>query len=46
MPPFPVVGSARPARIRACHDAALREPALTHEEWYELWIMARGIPLP
>ncbi|WP_434599605.1 aldo/keto reductase [Streptomyces sp. A5-4] len=42
----PVIGSARPTRIRACRDAALREPALTHEEWYELWIAARGIPLP
>ncbi|MER6444175.1 aldo/keto reductase [Streptomyces venezuelae] len=42
----PVVGSARPERIRACRDAALREPELTHEEWYELWITARGVPLP
>ncbi|MFG2990239.1 aldo/keto reductase family oxidoreductase [Streptomyces sp. NPDC048257] len=42
----PVVGSARPERIRACRDAVLREPELTHEEWYELWITARGVPLP
>ncbi|WP_240805196.1 aldo/keto reductase [Streptomyces sp. A1547] len=42
----PVVGSGRPERIRACRDAALREPDLTHEEWYELWIAARGAPLP
>lgn len=42
----PVIGSARPERIRACRDAALREPELTHEEWYELWITARGVPLP
>ncbi|MFF3017704.1 aldo/keto reductase family oxidoreductase [Streptomyces sp. NPDC057939] len=42
----PVVGSARPERIRACRDAALREPDLTHEEWYELWTTARGVPLP
>ncbi|MFD7786030.1 aldo/keto reductase family oxidoreductase [Streptomyces nojiriensis] len=42
----PVIGSARPERIRACRDAALREPGLTHEEWYELWITARGVPLP
>ncbi|MEN8651985.1 aldo/keto reductase [Streptomyces sp. 21So2-11] len=42
----PVIGSARPERIRACRDAALQEPALSHEEWYELWITARGIPLP
>ncbi|MFG2483730.1 aldo/keto reductase family oxidoreductase [Streptomyces virginiae] len=42
----PVIGSARPERIRACADASLREPELTHEEWYELWITARGVPLP
>ncbi|WP_411771867.1 aldo/keto reductase [Streptomyces gramineus] len=42
----PVVGSARPDRIRACADAARREPALTHEEWYRLWISARGAALP
>ncbi|QMU80375.1 aldo/keto reductase [Streptacidiphilus sp. PB12-B1b] len=42
----PVVGSARPERIRACADAARREPELTHEEWYGLWIAARGEALP
>ncbi|MEV8434684.1 aldo/keto reductase (plasmid) [Streptomyces sp. HUAS 31] len=42
----PVVGSARPERIRACQDAARREPELTHEEWYGLWITARGTALP
>ncbi|MER6198833.1 aldo/keto reductase [Streptomyces sp. NPDC001586] len=42
----PVIGTARPDRIRACRDAAVREPDLTHEEWYELWIAARGVPLP
>ncbi|MGW1888760.1 aldo/keto reductase [Streptomyces sp. NPDC002004] len=42
----PVIGTARPDRIRACRDAALREPGLTHEEWYELWLTARGEPLP
>ncbi|GLX50751.1 aldo/keto reductase [Streptomyces hygroscopicus subsp. hygroscopicus] len=42
----PVIGTSRPERIRACRDAALRAPDLTHEEWYELWIAARGAPLP
>jgi predicted oxidoreductase len=42
----PVIGSARPERIRACRDAVRRDPCLTHEEWYELWITARGAPLP
>ncbi|MFY1616281.1 aldo/keto reductase [Micromonospora sp. WMMD736] len=42
----PVIGTARPDRIRACHDAASRAPELTHEEWYELWLSARGTALP
>ncbi|ATZ28786.1 Oxidoreductase YdhF [Streptomyces lavendulae subsp. lavendulae] len=42
----PVIGTARPDRIRACRDAALRAPDLTHEEWYALWTAARGVPLP
>ncbi|MEV7179594.1 aldo/keto reductase [Kitasatospora sp. NPDC093679] len=42
----PVVGSANPDRIRACRDAAVREPELGHEEWYALWLAARGEPLP
>ncbi|GLW06898.1 aldo/keto reductase [Microtetraspora sp. NBRC 13810] len=42
----PVVGSARPGRIRACRDAVVRDPELTHEEWYGLWVAARGADLP
>lgn len=42
----PVIGTANPDRIRACRDAAQREPDLTHEEWYDLWLTARGEPLP
>ncbi|MEU1144485.1 aldo/keto reductase family oxidoreductase [Streptomyces sp. NPDC005863] len=42
----PVIGTSRPERILACRDAVTREPELTHEEWYELWITARGGPLP
>lgn len=42
----PVIGTARPDRIRACLDASLRAPDLTHEEWYALWTTARGLPLP
>lgn len=42
----PVIGTTRPERIRACRDAAQREPDLSHEEWYALWIAARGAPLP
>jgi predicted oxidoreductase len=42
----PVIGTTNPARISACRDAVARPPALTHAEWYELWIAARGAPLP
>ncbi|MGW0882613.1 aldo/keto reductase [Streptomyces sp. NPDC002671] len=42
----PVVGTTHPGRISACADAVLREPDLTHEEWYALWVAARGVPLP
>ncbi|TCC00666.1 aldo/keto reductase [Micromonospora zingiberis] len=42
----PVIGTARPERIRACGDAVRREPELTHEQWYELWLTARGEALP
>lgn len=42
----PVIGTTNPKRIRACADAVRRRPELTHEEWYELWVTARGEPLP
>lgn len=42
----PVIGTTSPERIRACRDAATREPELTHEEWYRLWVAARGDRLP
>ncbi|MFF8609742.1 aldo/keto reductase family oxidoreductase [Streptomyces sp. NPDC015346] len=42
----PVIGTSNPARIRACRDAACGEPDLTHEEWYALWVTARGAALP
>lgn len=42
----PVIGTTNPDRIRACTDAVLRDPELTHEEWYRLWISARGSALP
>jgi predicted oxidoreductase len=41
-----VVGTTRVERIRACRDAATADPRLTHEEWYDLWLAARGAPLP
>lgn len=42
----PVVGTTDPGRIAACRDAVVRAPDLTHEEWYALWVTARGAPLP
>ncbi|MFF2409954.1 aldo/keto reductase family oxidoreductase [Streptomyces sp. NPDC058092] len=42
----PVIGTTNPERIRACHDAVESDPGLSHEEWYELWIAARGARLP
>ncbi|MEU4269517.1 aldo/keto reductase [Streptomyces sp. NPDC026092] len=42
----PVIGTTNPGRIRACRDAATAEPALSHDEWYALWISARGAALP
>ncbi|MFG3015835.1 aldo/keto reductase family oxidoreductase [Streptomyces cinerochromogenes] len=42
----PVIGTTRPEGISACADAVHRRADLTHEEWYELWVAARGIPLP
>jgi predicted oxidoreductase len=42
----PVIGTTNPARIRACADAATVPPGLSHEEWYSLWLTARGAPLP
>jgi predicted oxidoreductase len=42
----PVIGTTNPARIRACADASAEPPRLDHEEWYSLWLAARGAPLP
>ena len=42
----PVIGTTSADRIRACAGAARGEPGLSHEEWYALWIAARGGPLP
>ncbi|MFD7134684.1 aldo/keto reductase family oxidoreductase [Streptomyces sp. NPDC059894] len=42
----PVIGTTRPERIAACRDAVDGPPGLGHEEWYALWVAARGAPLP
>ncbi len=40
----PIIGTSNPERIRACNDAATVH--LSREEWYRLWITARGENLP
>lgn len=40
----PVVGSRNPARLKACHKAL--ELNLSREEWYDLYVACRGVPLP
>ncbi|MFH8369822.1 aldo/keto reductase family oxidoreductase [Streptomyces sp. NPDC018031] len=42
----PVIGTSDPGRIQACRQAVGRPPELDHEEWYALWLAARGEPLP
>lgn len=42
----PVVGTSNPDRIRACAEAESVGAAMTREEWYALWVAARGRPLP
>lgn len=39
-----VIGTRNKERILACKDAANVE--LSREEWYDLWITARGEPMP
>lgn len=42
----PVIGTTRPERIGACRDAARIAAELSREEWYALYLHARGGPLP
>lgn len=40
----PVIGTSHPGRIQAC--AAALQIELSREEWYQLYVTARGIELP
>ncbi|WP_457974065.1 aldo/keto reductase [Arthrobacter sp. D1-17] len=42
----PVIGTANPDRIRACAGAARVAQTMTREEWYRLWVTARGSNIP
>jgi predicted oxidoreductase len=42
----PVIGTANPDRIRACAGASRVAQTMTREEWYRLWVTARGSDIP
>jgi len=42
----PVVGTSNPERIAACAGAERVAQTMTGDEWYSLWVAARGRPLP
>jgi predicted oxidoreductase len=42
----PVVGTTSPERIAACQDAERQAQLMTREEWYSLYVSARGKPMP
>jgi predicted oxidoreductase len=41
---IPLVGSNNPAHIQEAAEAA--QIILTREDWYTLWVAARGVPVP
>lgn len=42
----PVIGTINPERIAACADAERQAQLMTREEWYTLYVSARGKPMP
>ncbi|WP_372813019.1 aldo/keto reductase family oxidoreductase [Paenibacillus sp.] len=42
----PVIGTANPKRISACRDAERQAELMTREEWYQLYVSARGANMP
>lgn len=42
----PVIGTTSPARISACQDAEQQAQQMTREEWYSLYVSARGKNMP
>lgn len=42
----PVIGTTSPARIAACADAERQAAEMSRDEWYRLYVSARGAPLP
>lgn len=42
----PVIGTTDPDRIVACKDAENQAAQMSREEWYTLYVSARGKPMP
>jgi len=42
----PVIGTMNAERIVACRDAERQAQAMTREEWYTLYVSARGKNMP
>ncbi|RXT07987.1 aldo/keto reductase family oxidoreductase [Ammoniphilus sp. CFH 90114] len=42
----PVIGTINPERIKNCEDAVRQSELMTREEWYALYVTARGGKLP
>ena len=42
----PVIGTVNPERIAACGQAGEFSSSVTREDWYKLYVSARGNPLP
>ena len=42
----PVIGTINPGRITACQAAEQQAQNMTREEWYTLYVSARGAPMP
>ncbi len=42
----PVIGTMNPERIRACQDAERQAAQMSRDEWYRLYVSARGAALP
>jgi predicted oxidoreductase len=42
----PVIGTITPERITACQDAESQAAQMTRDEWYRLYVSARGTTLP
>ena len=42
----PVIGTIQPERITACQDAEHQSQLMTRDEWYTLYVSARGKNMP